>query len=472
MSARDRRYIERAVAEAKLRNTSVSVPVFDFLRSVLLLENASYLEDEQREARLRFVMRWQQFTGPIMAKGVEDTALYVYNRLVSLNEVGSGAEVPSDPVQAFHRQMSSRQSRWPLTMNATSTHDTKRGEDVRARISVLSEIPERWEIKVDLWSSLNGLHVHMLEGRPVPDHNEEYLLYQTLVGAWPVRPKDVPDFRKRLEVYAIKAASEAKVHTHWTRPEVKREQCLMNFIRCILDPSVENRFLQDFLEFQNEIALYGALNGLGQTLLKITIPGIPDFYQGTELWGLSLVDPDNRRPVDFKERAGLLKQIESLEREAMVSVRDFLQCWQDGRIKLFVILRSLALRRSNPGLFLKGDYLPLEATTTGAEDICAFARRQRTKWAVVAVPRLLARLVKAGDLPLGAEVWRESALRLPEGAPERWLNVLTGEALQAHHSDGTSTIALADVFRTCPVALLAGGGTSENVPAPVTGDVA
>jgi (1->4)-alpha-D-glucan 1-alpha-D-glucosylmutase len=462
LSARDRRYIERAIAEAEVRNASVSAQVFDFVRSVLLLENPSYLEDEQRDARLRFVMRWQQFTGPIMAKGVEDTALYVYNRLVSLNEVGSEADLPSEPVETFHSRMRLRHSRWAWTMNASSTHDTKRGEDVRARLNVLSEIPDRWEMKVDLWSSLNGVYVDTLEGRPVPDHNEEYFLYQTLVGAWPVHKRDEPDFRRRVEAYAIKAAREAKVHTRWTRPEVKREQRLVSFIRRILDPSLQNGFLQDFLLFQNEIALYGVLNSLGQTLLKIAIPGIPDFYQGTELWGLSLVDPDNRRPVDFRERAELLKQIDLLERQGAVPVADLLHCWQDGRIKLFVIARSLHLRRSNRALFLKGDYLPLTATAGAARHICAFARRHRTKWVLVAVPRLITKLAKPGDLPLGSAVWRESALQLPNEAPEHWTNIFTGETLHIKDSEGTSTIAVADVFRTCPVALLAGGNTEAQ----------
>jgi (1->4)-alpha-D-glucan 1-alpha-D-glucosylmutase len=464
LSGRDRRYVERAVAEAKLRNASVSLQVFEFVRKVLLLENPSYLDDQQRDARLRFVMRWQQFTGPIMAKGVEDTALYVYNRLVSLNEVGSEAELPSDPVQAFHRRMSLRQTRWPWAMNASSTHDAKRGEDVRARLNVLSEMPDRWEMKVELWSSLNGVHVDTLEGRPVPDHNEEYLLYQTMLGAWPAEKKDVPDFGKRLEAYTIKAAREAKVHTRWTQPEVKREQYLVNFIRRILNPLAENGFLQDFLSFQQEISLYGILNGLAQTVLKITIPGVPDFYQGTELWDLSLVDPDNRRPVDFRQRMELLKQIDSFERQAEVPVKDLSHLWQDGRIKLFVIARSLALRRRNPALFLKGEYIPLHGTERGARHVCAFARRRAGKWVVAAVPRLITKLVNPGDAPVGSSVWQNSVLSLPDGAPEQWTNVLTGEILHASRSDEGSIIELAKVFWSCPVALLTGGATEAHSP--------
>jgi (1->4)-alpha-D-glucan 1-alpha-D-glucosylmutase len=469
ITARDRGYIERAVAEARVRNQSVSTPVFDFLRSVLLLEDPGYLTEDQRSARLQFVMRWQQFTGPIMAKGVEDTALYIYNRLVSLNEVGNDPGTPGLPVGEFHRRMSARRVRWPHSMNATSTHDTKRGEDVRARINVLSEIPRQWEKRVNLWSRWNRPYVQTIERRAVPDRNEEYLLYQTLLGAWPLANKGVREFRQRLEAYAVKAAREAKVHTQWTRPDAKRENALLRFIRSILSPAARNTFLRDFLQFQREVAFYGAANGLGQILLKLTVPGVPDVYQGTELWDLSLVDPDNRRPVDFIKRAHLLQELEDRGRVPPAVLRKMLDHWEDGRVKLFLEAKVLGFRRRNTALFLEGQHLPLEAWGVGADSICAFARRKGAGWVLVVVPRLLTRLVRAGHFPLGLKVWGETALHLPKKAPKDWWNVLTEEKLEARSSHGVSSLRLADVFHACPVALLAGGSPLKQPDSAETG---
>jgi (1->4)-alpha-D-glucan 1-alpha-D-glucosylmutase len=457
VTSSDRRCLKRALAEARMRNLSVSTQVFDFLESVLLLESPSYLAEEQRRARLRFVMRWQQFTGPIMAKGVEDTALYVYNRLVSLNEVGGDPGAFGLSIEAFHDRMAARQSRWPYTMNTTSTHDTKRGEDVRARINVLSEIPQEWKRKLDLWSRWNRPHLRVIEGVSVPDRSEEYLLYQTLVGAWPFRSKEEPDFRRRLEAYAVKAAREAKVHTRWTRPEVKREKALAKFIGSILEPST--RFMSDFLPFQKRIAFYGALNGLGQVLLKALAPGIPDFYQGSELWDLSLVDPDNRRPVDFRNRIASRQKIESRPHQECLG--EMLEHWEDGRIKLFLVLKSLSLRQSNRELFLEGNYLPLQASGNESRHICGFARHKGAGWVVVVVPRFLTALVDSGEFPLREKVWGRSMLRLPKEAPGEWLNVLTGETLDARRSSGARSLPLAEVFKTFPLTLLAGGRAQD-----------
>jgi (1->4)-alpha-D-glucan 1-alpha-D-glucosylmutase len=291
------------------RNPSLNPACFDFLRQVLLLQQAPQLFPEQREARLAFVMRWQQFTGPLMAKGFEDSLLYIYNRLVSLNEVGGFPNSPRVSVAAFHEFGKRRQKHWPHTLNATTTHDTKRSEDVRARINVLSEIPDEWEKRLMRWRDWNHGRKHVVEGTPVPTPNEEIMLYQTMLGAWPLREDGVPDFQQRLQEYMIKATREAMVHTKWTVPNVKHEKALVDFISAIMKPSPGNEFLNDFLRFQQDVAFYGALNSLSQVLIKVAFPGVPDFYQGSELWDLRLVDPDNRGPVDFEERSAGLHQV-------------------------------------------------------------------------------------------------------------------------------------------------------------------
>lgn len=454
---RDRRYIEQAMAEARRRNPSLSPQVLGFLGSVLRLETPPYLSAQQREARLRFVTRWQQFTGPVMAKGFEDTSLYIYNRLMSLNEVGGDPEAMGVLPQEFHRCMAARQVHWPYSLSSTSTHDTKRGEDARARINVLSEIPGRWRKRVTLWRRLNSRHVRTIDGRAAPDRNEEYLLYQTLLGAWPVEPSGVRPFRERLQGYVIKAAREAKVHTRWIRPDTRREKALVEFVQSILKPSARSGFLKDFLRFQKEVAFLGMLNGLGQVLLKIAAPGVPDFYQGTELWDQSLVDPDNRRPVDFAMRKRLLRELESAGQGKGIPLGGMLKRWRDGRVKLHVIAMALRFRRAHPELFLGGEYLPLEATGRGVDHLCAFARRWRGAWVLVAVPRLLSRLTGSEKFPLGKPVWGSGVLRLPGGSPKHWLNVLTGETIAGRPLAKERSLPLERVFHSFPLALLAGG---------------
>ncbi|MBO8128757.1 MAG: malto-oligosyltrehalose synthase [Peptococcaceae bacterium] len=474
ITARDRRYIERTVGAAGEQHPALG-PAFDFLRRVLLLEFPDYLPAEQRQDWLRFVMRWQQFTGPIMAKGFEDTALYVYNRLVSLNEVGGDPGTTGIPVAEFHRRNKKRQERWPHTLNATSTHDTKRSEDVRARVNVLSEIPAVWAERLEHWCRLNQSKKPVVNGKGVPDGNMELLVYQTLLGAWPLREEEVPAFKERLQAYLVKAAREGKVHTSWLDLDTGYEDALKNFVASILEPEEENRFLEDFTSFQKFIAYYGALNSLAQVLVKITSPGVPDFYQGTELWNFSLVDPDNRRPVDFKKRAQLLTALQEEEKKSgpLVLAQKLLASWRDGHIKLYLTYKALHFRRAHRELFAAGEYLPVETKGSRYEHVCAFARRAGSTWALVVVPRLLVRLqttrraVGAGDVPpeelptappLGEPVWDETGLILPAQCPDRWRNVLTGETVTA--SPGTdslvgSVLPLAGVFRNFPVALMA-----------------
>lgn len=469
VAARDRSYIEEAVATARQRRPDAG-PALEFLRRVLLLEFPEQMPLDRRRDWLRFVMRWQQFTGPIKAKGFEDTALYVYNRLVSLNEVGGDPQTMGVSVAEFHRRNRVRRDRRPFALSATSTHDNKRSEDVRARINVLSEIPGVWMERLNQWRQWNRSRKPVVHGEAVPGANEELLIYQTLVGAWPLREEEEPEFSERLRDYLVKAAREAKVHTSWLEVDAEYEQALGQFVTAILEPAGENQFRQDFLRFQKPIAYYGALNSLAQVLLKATAPGVPDFYQGTELWDFSLVDPDNRRPVDFQTRTALLAALRGRVHEGAALAGELLNHWDDGRIKLYLMYKTLHFRREQRELFTKGEYLALEADGQRHEHVCAFARRLGNNWALVAVPRLSVRLLNpsaespAIKVPLGG-AWGDDLLVLPETAPDRWRNVLTGEELQTVAADvlgmngrpasGSKTLPLRHVFKDFPMALLA-----------------
>jgi (1->4)-alpha-D-glucan 1-alpha-D-glucosylmutase len=456
ISARDRRYLGQALKEAMRRGTEASAPVFDFLRRVLLLEIPAFAAGGQREEWLLFLMRWQQFTGPIMAKGYEDTALYVFNRLTSLNEVGGEPAGFGISVNAFHRRAGETAARWPHTLNATGTHDTKRSEDIRARINVLSELPEEWERRLFHWSDANRALKRTVGGRPVPDPSEEVLLYQTLLGAWPLDPGEMDSFPGRIRDYMLKAVREAKVHTRWIQPNPEHERAVRDFVTALLVDGEGAPFREDFLPFQTKIAHYGALNGLAQVLVKIVAPGVPDLYQGAELWDLRLVDPDNRGPVDFSLRKRLLSELASREEEGLLPlIGEILPAWQDGRIKLFVTCRALNFRRERRELFLSGAYLPLSASGGTKEHVLAFGRKYGTHWAVAAVPRLVTRLSPPETYPLGQEVWgARSALLLPEGAPDRWRNVFTGEEIHVSTGRGKKALPLHALFRHFPVALL------------------
>ncbi len=459
VAPRDRSYIEGAVDEVRRRNPGVSASALDFLRRVLLLDLRAASGVQWRGRARWFVMRWQQFTGSVMAKGLEDTALYLYNRLTSLNEVGSGSQgfAPSAGVERFHQHNRRALQRWPYTMNATSTHDTKRSEDVRARLNVLSELPTAWARCLRRWARMNEGKKSLVNGRLVPDPNEENLLYQTLLGAWPLEPEGITAFRERLQAYVIKAIREAKVHTRWLDPDKAYENALVGFVDACLDTSRPNDFLDDFLPFQGRIAYYGALNSLAQVLLKIASPGVPDFYQGTELWDFSLVDPDNRRPVDFSKRTQLLNDLNRDEADDPVRLtQELLARWEDGRIKTYLIWKALGFRSAHARLFEGGDYLPLSASGRTAEHVVAFARRSRGDWALVTVPRLFAALCAPGRPPLGRRVWKDGVLNLPPGAPGRWVNVFTGESLRTFGGPRSRAMHLRDVFRGFPVALLVG----------------
>ena len=466
---RDRRYIEHAISRARRNNPAVSSSIFDFLRDVLLLNYPDHLHEADRKEWMDFVMRFQQITGPVMAKGVEDTAFYVYNRFVSLNEVGGSPERFGIPLETFHGQNIERTKYWPHALITTATHDTKRGEDVRARLNVLSEIPDAWKDAVRRWSRMNKKKKPLVDGSPVPDRNSEYLFYQTLVGAWPLGIADKEEylfFCKRIREYMLKAAREAKVSTSWTSPNRIYEDALMHFIGAVLEKKPDNLFPGDFAAFQKDISHFGMLNSLSQTLLKITCPGVPDFYQGTEIWDFSLVDPDNRRPVDFSTRKQMLQELK--RRESAMTLCDLARqltvSKEDGLVKLFLVRKALRYRRSRRELFDSGEYIPLEVMGSGGDNICAFSRRLGGAVAIIVAARFYTRL-RTGDsgMPLGKEVWKDSELAVPfVKSGTNFRNILTGQSVSLRMSDDSAALWLSDVLADFPVALLEKTGHEEN----------
>ena len=459
---RDRSYIRQAVVRAKRKNPALSGLVFDFVQDILL-KQASFHHERERRDQLQFVMKFQQITGSVMAKGSEDTALYVYNRLASLNEVGGDPLQFGISVHTFHERMRQRRAHWPASICATSTHDTKRSEDVRARISVLSEIPQVWKTRVQRWSQLNKGYKTEVDGTLAPDRNEEYLLYQTLIGAWPFRTlgdDEYRNFNDRIQAYMVKALKEAKIHTSWVNPSHAYDQAVRDFVEHILARSGPNPFLADFLPFHREIARYGVYNSLSQVLLKIAAPGIPDFYQGTELWDFSLVDPDNRRPVDYGTRTGFLEDFQPLcavqESNQRRLVQEMLATVPDGRIKLYITMVGLQYRRTHAPLFLSGEYVPLKVEGTKKRHVCAFARIYEDQAVVAVVPILVKGLCQETELfPFGPSVWEDTWVIVPSWRPSScYQNLLTGEILSSTETEGKQSLRLAEVMGSCPVALL------------------
>jgi (1->4)-alpha-D-glucan 1-alpha-D-glucosylmutase len=387
-----------------------------------------------------------------MAKAFEDTFLYVFNPLVSLNEVGGDPRPSTAQAADFIGYIKMRQKDWPHAMNASTTHDTKRGEDIRARINVLSEVPAVWHKHLDRWSKLNAEHRKTIDGQLVPDRNEEIFLYETLVGAWPFNG-DRASFTDRLKAYAIKATREAMVHTRWTRPNLAHEQALERFISVILKPGSKNKFVADFTHFQEQIAFYGMVNGLAQTLIKVASPGLPDFYQGSDLWDFRLVDPDNRQPVDFNERRGALTKIRALDESPSPAFIEVARNWKDGGIKLYLIWKALQHRAKRPELYSDGEFLTLGVRGKRAEHVTAFSRRLNKSWAVVVVPRWLMRAQFPFPPQGTGNFWGDTAVRLPRTAPIEWRNVFTNEFVSAKGKSGGRAIRI-DSVGQFPVALL------------------
>jgi (1->4)-alpha-D-glucan 1-alpha-D-glucosylmutase len=463
VSERDRRYVLTAIRRARARNPAQSGAIFDFIRDMLLLKYPETATDEDKAEQVRFVGKFQQVTAPVMAKGLEDTVFYVYNRLVSLNEVGGDPDRFGLAPAALHRYLQERQTKWPYALSPLSTHDTKRSEDVRARINLLSELPDEWAASLARWSAINRQYkVEIEDESPAPDPNEEYLIYQTLLGAWPLEPYSPEEFRtfvERMQAYVTKALHEAKVHTSWINPNPTYDEAVRTFVGRILDEQTNRAFLDDFRELQRRISHYGLFNALSQTLVRLTAPGVPDTYQGTELWDFSLVDPDNRRPVDYERRPHLLAEL----RERAESARDLpglarelAARKEDGRIKLYVTWKTLTFRRENPGLLSKGEYLPAGIVGERQENVFAFVRRHEGRVAVVAVPRMLTGLIsRTGSAPLGPEVWKDTRLILSGGSWQAPLqNIFTGAELKLAASEGNWSLPLGEVFRDLPVAVL------------------
>ncbi|BCA79934.1 malto-oligosyltrehalose synthase [Desulfuromonas sp. AOP6] len=443
--------IEKALSQAKKRNPDHQNEI-DYVGRILSGEIESFRPHQERRQWLHFTMRFQQLSGPVMAKGFEDTLLYVYNRLLSLNEVGGDPSRFGLSAAEFHDSCRRRHHSWPHTLNATSTHDTKRGEDIRARLNVLSELPQEWRRLLQRWSRRHRSFKPTVRHHRVPDKNDEYFLYQTLVGAWPFANEEVADFRHRLKKYVTKSVREAKTHTAWIEPDKAYEEAFLQFVERILDLQDNPVFYEEFLPFLQRVAHFGMLNTLSQTLIKITAPGIPDFYQGTEFWDLNLVDPDNRRPVDFARRRAAMQEISRRESIGLPGLlHDLLAHMDNGWIKLFLIRRGLRERHRYPELFQQGDYLPLEITGPGREHVIAFARRQPEVMSVTIAPRLLAGWLEEGSLPLGRELWGNTALVLPGGSPFSWR-----ESFTEAHISGEHGILIGEVLQSFPVGLLIG----------------
>jgi (1->4)-alpha-D-glucan 1-alpha-D-glucosylmutase len=462
---RDHLYVQTAAVRARRKNPAISASIFDFVRDMLLLRYPA--GSASPEEQLRFAGKFQQVTSPVMAKGLEDTAFYDYNRLVSLNEVGGDPGAFGVSLEEFHRRNQERQRLWPRTLIPLSTHDTKRSEDVRARINVLSEIPQEWRKHLLTWAKLNRKHREQLEGLDAPDRNDEYLLYQTLIGAWPLPPHDDdqhPAFVRRIQEYMAKATHEAKIHTSWINPNLAYDEAVARFVGRILDPRLSERFLADFTEFQRRVSHCGLFNSLAQTLLKFAAPGVADTYQGTELWDFSLVDPDNRRPVDYELRRNMLADLRGRlanpQTDLVALARELTERKEDGRIKLFVTHRLLELRRALSGLFSAGEYLPVTAAGRRADHLVAFLRQYEGRWALSIAPRLIAGLLpEPYGLPLGREVWQETALALPGmAANQRCRNVFTGEVFGVAEVGGHFCIPAAPALGNFPIALLVGEG--------------
>jgi len=455
ISEEDRRYVARAIAAAKRRSNAADLSIFDFLRRILLVEVNGTESGWYKQAVLRFAMKFQQVTAAVMAKGLEDTAFYRYNRLVSLNEVGGDPRRFGTTIEEFHTANQERLSQWPDSMLASSTHDSKRSEDVRARINVLSEIPKEWRLRLRRWRDFTRSKKQTVEDVRVPTRNDEYLLYQTLIGAWPNEILDDSAwfrFVSRIEKYMLKAAREAKEHTSWANENPEYEKALTSFIRSILERSEKNRFLADIGEFQQRISRIGLFNSLSQTLLKMTSPGIPDIYQGNELLQFTLVDPDNRQPVNYEQHQPRLEQLQHDYGNPQLSP-DIFATQNRASAKLYLTWKTLTLRREHPALFRRGEYIPLSAGGPNAGHVVAFARKDEGRVAIVAVPRLCAELMgDSQDTICYEAIWRDTSLAIPDSAVPCYHNVFTGECIQSRA--GIQQLPVADLFRRFPVALL------------------
>jgi (1->4)-alpha-D-glucan 1-alpha-D-glucosylmutase len=440
-SAQDRRYIEWAIAQARRRSRTADTTIFDFLHRMLLAEAPAEAAPELKERIRAFAMKVQQFTSPVTAKGIEDTAFYRYNRLASLNDVGGDPAQFGVTVSAYHGASAERAAHRPHTMLATSTHDNKRSEDVRARIDVISESPAEWRKLLRRWERMNRSKKVSVNGRPAPSSNDEYLLYQVLLGSFAGDETDahaMQAYSERIEAYMLKAVREAKVHTSWINPDDDYENAVKAFIQALLATSGRNLFAKDLRTHAATFAWFGMLNSLTTTLLKLTSPGVPDIYQGNETYDLSLVDPDNRRPVDYSTRRQRLARLDAGEAAADLDDE-----------KLLVTSRALRLRRDHPEWFT-GEHATYAAVPASSAHALALGRGDASGLQVVAVVTRLGERLRADG------GWAAATLDLPEG---RWLDLLTGREITP---GAEGVVALTDVLETLPVALLVRHGSLER----------
>jgi len=439
-SRQDKLYIRQACKLARGKLSRAHGHIIGLIEKILLFNRSPQA--------LRWIHRWQQFTDPVMAKGYEDTTCYIFNPLISLNEVGSDPEMVSafEDIEIFHQYLIQRSQTFPNSINTTSTHDTKRSADVRARINVLSELSNEWLKQLTLWIKKNKAIKIKLKGVLVPDVNVECLLYQSLIGAWPISVQRVKEF-------IIKATRETKIYTSWFQPDQVYEAALLEFVDRLLENTVDNPFLKLFIPFQEKIAFYGAFNSLSQLLIQLTAPGIPDIYQGDEIWNFNLVDPDNRQPIDYDYRQNLLKTLLQQEFQPQL-ITDLCQQWPDGRIKLFILYKTLQFSKQIPNIFNQGEYLPLFSQGIHKNHLINFARIHQNHCTLTVVPRFLTKLVPADHLPFGENVWQNTRLILPDKAPRLWKNILTDEIITAEKSRQTQTLLLSKVFSQFPAALL------------------
>lgn len=450
ISGADSGYIKTAFEKARKYSPEYLFE-YDFLEKCLTLKYVERMDEEKTAKLLHFIMRFQQYTGPFMAKGFEDTVLYIANRLISLNEVGGNPGIFGTPLQVFHDYINGRSVAHKHSMNATTTHDSKRGEDVRCRINVLSELPGEWNAAVKSWSRINHPKKIKTAGCTIPDRNDEYFIYQTLAGTFTCSTYNYDIYVQRIRDYIIKSVREAKVHTAWIKNDTEYEENLLLFIDRILLQAEGNRFLQQFIPFQKKIAFYGILNSLSQVIMKIAAPGVPDFYQGSELWDLRLVDPDNRGKIDFILRRQYLDYINEQENFNIQNLlRELWETRDDGRIKLFLIHRLLGLRNRMKELFSNGEYIPLETHGRYKNSVIAFMRRHENETAIAIAPRFFAHLVKEGEKPAG-DIWQDTGIILPEG-----FNFFMKDAVTESEYHVSGELMLRDVLQSFPGAVLTG----------------
>ncbi|NTX04817.1 MULTISPECIES: malto-oligosyltrehalose synthase [Myxococcus] len=458
LDARDVQYVEWTIQRAKERNATTNASIFDFLRDIILGRYPEQSDERERAVMLRFAMKLQQVTGPVMAKGLEDTVFYIYNRLVSLNEVGGEPERFGVRANTFHLRNQERAEHWPASQLTSSTHDTKRSEDVRARINVVTEVPEDWRKLARRWMRLTEKFVTPLPSGPAPSPNDVYLFLQTVVGAWPMgesqSPEAMEDFHRRVREYMAKAIKEAKVRTSWTNPDGAYDDAVAGFVDACFDGDKGATFLEEVRRFKRRIERAGQHNALGQLLLKLASPGVVDTYQGCELWDLSLVDPDNRRPVDFAVRAQLLDALDARAKEDRVGLcARLVETLDDGQAKLFLLSRVLRLRQRHAELFRNGGYKALELSGPRAQAAVAFVRELEDSVILVCSPRYTLSALESSEGLAGA--YENTFLDLPEAyAGMMFRDVFTGRQVRPERGSGGVVLPLAPLLSGFPVVLL------------------